>query len=99
MNTFTHANDKHTNLSNILKNNPLRVFVQSTTRRTVASRAGGFRFHAIKTPAPVYFFSKGYDPLFAEKKARREDDIIVLKAQIEYEKLKAQVGVKYGSNY
>lgn len=90
------ADAKWTDLGEVLKDNPLRVFVQRTTRRTVAPRAGGFRFHVIKTPAPVYLFTNGYDPDFKKKKQKREDDITMIKAQIEYGKLKEQAGTKLG---
>lgn len=94
--SFKSANAKWTDLGEVLKDNPLRVFVQRTTRRTVAPRAGGFRFHVIKTPAPVYLFTNGYDPDFKKKKQKREDDITMIKAQIEYAKLREQAGTKLG---
>lgn len=88
------ADHKMTDLGQILKDHPLRVFVKRTTMRPVSPIAGSFDFHSIKTPAPAYFFRIGFDVNFADKYQDLQDNITMIKARIEYEKLNEEAKMR-----
>lgn len=88
------ADHKVTDLGQILKDHPLRVFVRRTTMRPVTPIAGGFDFHSIKTPAPAYLFRIGFDPKFDEKYQAMQDNVTMIKATIEYEKLNEEAKMR-----
>ena len=86
--------DKWTDLGQILKDNPMQIHVYRTTMRPVASHAGGFNYHSIKTPAPAYLYHIGFNPNFGTKKQDMLDNIAMIKAKLEYEKLHQAQAVK-----
>lgn len=89
--SLKRADAKFTDLAEALKNFPLRCFIHRTTMRSVAPYAGGFKFCRIKTPAPIYLFTKGYDVNFEEKKKKKEDNIKVVRQIIAHEKTHKEV--------
>jgi hypothetical protein len=81
------SSDKWTDLGQILKDHPIKPHVYRTTMKPVAPYAGGFNYHAIVTPSPAYFYKISFDTGFNDKKQNLLDNITMVKAKIEYEKL------------
>ena len=84
---ITRKSDKWTDLGIILKEVPIKPHVYRTTMRTVAAYAGGFNYHAVTTPAPAYLYKVGFDPDFKNKEQDLQDNITMVRAKLEYEKL------------
>lgn len=83
---FKRVVDRHQNLGEVLKRNPLKPYVRRTNMKPVGS-INGFNFHAITTPAPAYLMVLGFNPNFDKVKQDLLDNIEMVKAKITYEKM------------